>query len=124
MNPDSLDEAKQHLRIPELWRMLGLPGEAAKSCRSPFREDTNPSFSVFDDGRKFKDHATGESGDAIDFLARARNLSLAEWRQYFGSETAYHRTCREWPSGTGAPRDGSDATEGGAAKQCDAAQPT
>ena len=35
MNPDSLALAKDRLRIPELWRLLGLPGEPAKSCRSP-----------------------------------------------------------------------------------------
>lgn len=57
---------------------LNLPGQAAPSCRCPWREDKNPSFSVFDDGRRWKDHATGESGDAISFLANARGLSNTE----------------------------------------------
>lgn len=79
MNPDALALAKDHLRIPELWRLLGLPGEPAKSSRSPLRaDDTNPSFSVFNDGLLWKDHGTGEHGDAIDLLARARNLSLKD----------------------------------------------
>jgi hypothetical protein len=79
MNPDALALAKARLRIPELWRLLNLPGEAAKSCRSPLRaDDANPSFSVFDDGLRWKDHATGEHGDAVDFLARARSLSLKD----------------------------------------------
>lgn len=78
MNSDSLNIAKHQLRIPELWRMLGLPSEPGKSCHSPFRDDHNPSFSVFDDGLRWKDHATGEHGDAIDFLARARGLSNAD----------------------------------------------
>lgn len=90
MNPDSLAEAKQRLRLPELWRLLNLRGEAAKSCRSPFREAGNPSFSVFEDGLRWKDHGTGEHGDAIDFLARARNLSLkdaiAEFKRLAGVE--------------------------------------
>jgi len=70
-----LQAAKERLTIPALWAMLNLPGKPAKSCRSRFREDRNASFSVYDDGRKWKDHATGEGGDAADFLARALNLS-------------------------------------------------
>ncbi len=91
MNPDALTLAKDRLRIPELWRLLNLPGEAAKSCRSPLRaDDTNPSFSVFNDGLLWKDHGTGEHGDAIDLLSRARNLSLkdaiAEFKRLAGVE--------------------------------------
>lgn len=90
MNPDTLALAKERLRTPELWQLLNLPGEAAKSCRSPFREDSSPSFSVFDDGLRWKDHGTGEHGDAVDFLARARNLSLkdaiAEFKRLAGVE--------------------------------------
>jgi hypothetical protein len=45
------------------------------SCRSPFREDKSPSFSVSPDGLLFNDFATGEAGDAIDFLQLATGLS-------------------------------------------------
>lgn len=75
---DALAEAKQRLRIPELWRLLGVPGSPAKSCRVPWREDKTPSGSVYDDGLRFHDFGTGEDFDAIDFLARARGLSLAD----------------------------------------------
>jgi DNA primase len=78
MNRNTLDEAKQRLRIPELWRLLNLPGVPAKSCRCPWRDDHNPSFSVFADGMRWRDFATDEGGDAIDFLAKARGLSLGE----------------------------------------------
>ena len=70
-----LEAAKEQLSIPALWQLLNLPGRPSKSCRSPFREDRNPSFSIYDEGRKWKDHATGEGGDAVDFLAKAGNLS-------------------------------------------------
>ena len=70
-----LQAAKDRLTIPELWAMLGLPGKPGRSCRSPFREDRNPSFSIYDDGRKWKDHGSDGGGDAVDFLARALNLS-------------------------------------------------
>ncbi len=70
--------------------MLGLHWKSGTSCRSPFREDRNASFSVFDDGRRFKDHATGETGDAIDFLQMATGLdtaaAIAEFKQLAGCE--------------------------------------
>ena len=73
-----LQAAKDRLTIPGLWAMLGLPGKPERSCRSPFREDRNPSFSIYDDGRKWKDHATGEGGDAVDFVAVAFGISNEE----------------------------------------------
>ena len=70
-----LQAAKEELPIPALWQLLNLPGKPARSCRSPFREDRNPSFSVYEDGRKWKDHATGQGGDAADFVAMALGIS-------------------------------------------------
>jgi hypothetical protein len=70
-----LQAAKQRLTIPELWRLLNLPRNPGRSCRSPFREDRSPSFSIYADGHRWKDLSTGEGGDAVDFLARALNLS-------------------------------------------------
>ena len=67
-----INEAKAKLTIPVLWQMFTLAGKPAKSCRSPFREDRHPSFSVSDDGRYFHDFATGEKGDAIDFCRPQR----------------------------------------------------
>jgi hypothetical protein len=77
----AIAEAKQRLRITALWPMLGLSGRPAKRCHSPFREDKDASFSVFtakDGVERFKDFATGESGDAIEFLARARGITNRE----------------------------------------------
>ena len=70
-----IEVAKEQLSITQLWAMLNLPGKPGRSCNSPFREDRNPSFSIYDGGRKWKDHATGEGGDAVDFVAAACNLS-------------------------------------------------
>jgi hypothetical protein len=70
-----LQAAKEELPIPALWQLLNLPGKPARSCRSPFREDRNPSFSIYDGGRKWKDYATGEGGDAVDFVAVAFGIS-------------------------------------------------
>jgi hypothetical protein len=70
-----LAEAKERLGIPDIWRRLDLPGQPAVSCRSPFREDRKPSFSVSKDGRLFNDFTSGTGGDAIDFLREATGLS-------------------------------------------------
>lgn len=71
----NLSEAKARLRIPDLWARLELPGQPKTSCQSPFREDRHASFSVAADGLLFHDFATGESGDAVDFLQIATGLS-------------------------------------------------
>ncbi|MFZ4765334.1 MAG: hypothetical protein ACOYMN_10310 [Roseimicrobium sp.] len=72
----SIDEIKARLAIPDVWRMLQLPGAPGKSCGSPFRADKKPSFSVFDEGRRFRDHATGDGGTVIDFIQLALNVPL------------------------------------------------
>ena len=43
------------------------------ACCSPLREDRSPSFSLFDGGRRWKDHGEGSTGhgDAADFIERA-----------------------------------------------------
>ena len=76
-----LEAALDKLLIADVWRLLGLSGnppERDKSVRSPFRDDKHPSFSIFDKGRRWKDHTTGEHGNAADFLAKARGISNGE----------------------------------------------
>jgi hypothetical protein len=73
-----IEEVKAHFSIAELGRGLFPNWEPAKSCRSPFRDDRSPSFSVYRDGALFMDFATGEHGDVIDFYALARGISTAE----------------------------------------------
>jgi hypothetical protein len=77
-NREQLDAAKARLSIADAWRALGLPGEPRRSCRSPFREDRNPSFSIFADGRGWKDFATGEGGDVVSFVTCATACTDAE----------------------------------------------
>ena len=74
---------KERLLIPEVWRRLRLKGQPGASCRSPFRPDKNPSFSISKDGRRWKDFATGAGGDVIDFLAAARQISTGEALRVF-----------------------------------------
>jgi hypothetical protein len=78
-----LTSLKDCYRIDRAWRDLGLPGEPGRSCRSPFpgehkNGDANPSFSIYDDGRRAKDFATGEHFDVFDFVRKARGCNVAE----------------------------------------------
>ena len=60
-------EARERYTIADIWNAFGFAGVPKSSCKSPFREDRTPSFSIFDDGRAFADHATSEGGDVIEF---------------------------------------------------------
>ena len=66
-----IDELKQKLPLPQLMEQLGYGEFAKRSVCSPFREDKNPSWGIYEDakGWHFKDFATGEGGDELDFLA-------------------------------------------------------
>ena len=81
--PLTIDEAKQRLRIDDLWEQLDLPGAPAPSCLSPFRSEKRPSFSVKADMLLWYDHAEGKGGDAVDFLRRATGLPLGETIRLF-----------------------------------------
>jgi hypothetical protein len=80
---NDIQSLKEILRIPEVWDRFGLPGQPSISCSSPFRPDKSPSFSVYDEGRKWKDHGTDDGGDVIDFLARAGDTSTTEATKRF-----------------------------------------
>lgn len=104
MNPLPIDEIKARLSIPEAWKLLDLPGEPGKCCHSPFREDKHPSFSVFADGRRFHDHACGDSGSVLDFIQLALDSPLSEalaWaREKCGGENPSPRYQKSTPLGT------------------------
>ena len=42
-----LKAALEKLTIFDVWQRLGLEGKPGKTCRSPFRNDRNPSFSIY-----------------------------------------------------------------------------
>lgn len=70
-----IDELKARFSITRAWADLGLRGKPGRCVASPLREDAHPSFSVWpaaDGQERFKDHATGDSGDVVDFVKLAR----------------------------------------------------
>ena len=98
---DVLEHAKSIVDIQWLWKHYGLPGSPKRSMRSPFREDHKPSFSVYQNYTRWKDQATGEGGDAIDFIGRmegmdnraacGRIIELAGVGSDARSDFVYHR---------------------------------
>ena len=61
--------------IPELWKRLALPGEPAKVCLCPFHQDRTASFSIYQNGQRWKCFAGCGSGNAVALLAKATGLS-------------------------------------------------
>ena len=55
--------------VEQLWDHFRFPDRAGKNpVSSPFREDNSPSFSIYDQGRRFKDHGgDGDGGDSYNF---------------------------------------------------------
>lgn len=79
---DYFAEARERFTISDLWSVFGLEGTPRSTCRSPFREDRSASFSIFDNGKAWYDHGTGEGGDVIEFIRFALNTD--------------HRGVRDW----------------------------
>jgi hypothetical protein len=74
----TIEEAKERVTIAALWHEFGYPGEPRKSCRCPFHDDRTPSFSIYDNGQRWKCHTGCGEGDVINFFARAKGLSNEE----------------------------------------------
>jgi hypothetical protein len=55
---------KQRVTIKDLWERFFPGSTPGKSCKSPFRDDRNPSFSLYDNGKRWKDFGTGEGGES------------------------------------------------------------
>lgn len=65
-----LNEALREVSIKQIWLHYDLDGPPGENVCSPFREDRKPSFSIFGDGTRWYDHATGEGGNQIDFIMK------------------------------------------------------
>lgn len=79
---DLFAEAREKYSIADAWHLLGLDGEPKSSCKSPFREDRHPSFSIHSDGKAWTDHTTGDGGDVVEFIRHAIGGDHREVRQW------------------------------------------
>ena len=74
--------AKEKIRVADAWRLLNLPHppRAGNICvKSPFRPEKSASFSIFAEGRAFKDQADDTAkGDVINFIMIAAHCDNGE----------------------------------------------
>jgi len=63
--------------VQSAWIDAGYPEPRNwRNCNSPFRIDTNPSFSIFDDGRRWMDFGTNEKGDVFSFVGKVNKCDF------------------------------------------------
>ena len=82
MKADLFKQARERLSIADAWAMLGLQGEPKASCRSPFREERSPSFTIYDNGTRWKDHGEQLGGDVVEFIKQALGSDYKEVREW------------------------------------------
>lgn len=87
-----LERAIKAITIQMAWKRLGLSGEMKRLCCVPWRDDRNPSLSIYDDDRMFKDHGTGDTGGVVKFVSLAADVSMSEAAKQL----------IEWNGGSGA----------------------
>lgn len=73
------EQLRARCPLPVLMQRMGLEKFAKPNCCSPFRRDEKPSWGIFQREERWfwKDHGTGESGDEINFIVRAKKLKPA-----------------------------------------------
>jgi len=94
---DLLKRAIAAVSVAQLWTHFNYPARSGNPVCSPFRDDDrHPSFSIYDEDHRWKDHGTGDGGDSYDFFQRATGLDkraafipLSSWRD---SATSCART--------------------------------
>ena len=91
----NIEYIKSNYLIKDAWRDENCPGQPTSSVSSPFREDLHASFSVFDDGRRWKDFSTEESGDVIDFVCKSRACRTGEAIQIISNRLGCERSTFE-----------------------------
>jgi hypothetical protein len=103
------EDVKKSATIQDVAARLYPEWIPSRSCRSPFRADRKASFSVFDEGRRWRDFAEGIGGDVLDFVMRALGCSFTDAIGYLSGRVTQpsrrvertpgpSRPTRHWPS--------------------------
>jgi hypothetical protein len=75
---DRVPDIKARISIPMVAERFFSGWQPKVSCKSPFREEDRPSFSVYANGTKWKDQATGNGGSVIDFYMQCKSCDRAQ----------------------------------------------
>lgn len=75
-----LEAIKRSYALPEVVGAvvkLQRAGQEWKAC-CPLHQDRSPSFTIFDDGKRFQCFGCGASGDVLDFIQRLHGVGLRD----------------------------------------------
>jgi hypothetical protein len=101
-----LARAIDTLSIDQLWAHFNYAPRAGNPVCSPFRDDKSPSFSVYDQGRRFMDHGNGTRGDSFDFYQCAtgqdQKAAFVGFVELAGLGDELKKNRRSIPARTGA----------------------
>lgn len=80
MNDRFVEDIKARVDLIEIVRKYAEVKKAGKnySCRSPFRNEKTPSFSISPEKQMWYDFGASEGGDAISFIEKIENCSFRE----------------------------------------------
>lgn len=82
-NADSLIcQIKETLNCFDVLNMLDIQAHSGKNLICPFHKETNPSFSIYDDGKRFKCFGCEVSGDCIDLFVMLSGMDIAAAIKY------------------------------------------
>jgi hypothetical protein len=75
-----IEQVLARVSIAWAWAHFGFPGKPTRNCRSPFRPDKTPSFTIYSgkDHERWFDHGDSTGGDVIDFWAKAKGITNAD----------------------------------------------
>jgi DNA primase len=80
MNDRFVEDVKSRVDLVEIVRRYAEVKKAGKnfSCKSPFRNERTPSFSISPEKQMWYDFGASEGGDAISFIEKIENCSFRE----------------------------------------------
>lgn len=80
MNDRFVEDVKSRVDLVEIVRKYAEVKKVGKnfSCKSPFRNERTPSFSISPEKQMWYDFGASEGGDAISFIEKIENCSFRE----------------------------------------------
>ncbi len=80
MNDRFVEDVKSRVDLVEIVRKYADVKKSGKNymCRSPFRNEKTPSFSISQEKQMWYDFGASEGGDAISFIEKIENCSFRE----------------------------------------------
>ncbi len=80
MNDRFVEDVKSRVDLVEIVRKYTEVKKSGKNfmCRSPFRNERTPSFSISSEKQMWYDFGASEGGDAISFIEKIENCSFRE----------------------------------------------